>query len=287
MLQDSAGRINQKITISALIKATDRPNALGIYPNNPFFHPDWWEHNANGLNINKYIDSVDLEVYYYGKHKTALHWFRFETPNAQNIFRGVWDSLVKSKIDTFIVKYKDRRLNKSGVKLFRFYAMDEFNEPEYASMRYFNLLFDKLAHTETGFNKNVPDRQNANPILFYHATEFKAVTNGTNLGFLNRNPAPYIKYGFASNVPADSTLRNRTNNYIYGYNGNHAFWQDTLGNVHNTSSIFDPLASSYETYKQSPGEYEDYANLQGNDCIGTCVKNFIEQKLLLLILSLG
>lgn len=47
--------------------------------------------NPSNFNTNKFVDSLQIEVIYYGKDTIAIDWIRLETKHAQMVHRGLYD----------------------------------------------------------------------------------------------------------------------------------------------------------------------------------------------------
>ncbi len=214
---DNAGDTSN-ITLSALANFDgDTIQLIGGYKNNPRFKYDWWQNNYN---VKEYITSIDVEVYYYGNLDVSIDWIRLETPRAQKVFRGGYDSAVSAAVDLLL---DDINNNVNKPKLFRFYGDDELLPSQWAANRYLNMLVDTLAALEC-----FTSRGNS-PAHFLHSTGFKQYWNGANCDFITKTAVPFIRRARKDNI--------ETFYYRWGYEGEVRT---------NDSLILNPLLSEYE-----------------------------------------
>ena len=113
LIADVTASGNNLITLSAFIKFT------AIQGENPRLFPEWYQHPT----ITEYITNIDMEVRYHGHLNTSIQFLRFETPQAQKVFRGQYDRFVDTTIHSILVQMAGHPRHP---KLFRFYAEDEF-----------------------------------------------------------------------------------------------------------------------------------------------------------------
>ncbi len=208
----------RQITISALAFFDGIPY-LGGYRNNPCFQNDWYQ---NLYNLQEYISKIDLEVYYYGHLDVAIDWIKIETPRAQQIFRGFYDTNVSNAVDSLFDFVGN---HSKHLKINRIYANDELIPSQWAANRYFNMLVDTLAAVECFVH------QGNTPSHFLHSTGFKEYWNGGNIDFYSNNGVPFVKRA-EYNCPS-------TFNYYWGYSG--------LTEGMQPKAILDSLHSDYET----------------------------------------
>ncbi len=171
-----------------------------------------------------------MEVYYHGTKDLLIDYFRFETPRAQQVFRGALDHRIDSAIKYTIGLTQSRA--DVNMKIFRFYGADEMIPMQWAANRYLNMLVDTLLTLETYVY--TPDATKNPPPQYLWASGFKEYWNGSNVAYSTRNAVPYLKYGFRdqSGQPHPEYF-----NYVSGYAGN------KLSIVMN-----DTLNSNYETF---------------------------------------
>lgn len=246
MLQTSDAVTNQ-ITISALASFDgDTIPFIGGYRNNPRFKPE-----NSDTNVKQYITKIDVEVYYYGNLDIAIDWIKLETPRAQKIFRGSYDTEVSNAVDLTI---SDLQSNNKHPRLFRFYGNCELNPQEWGVTRYLNMLLDTLVTLETYVvNGNDPPH-------YLYATGQKHFWNGSNLDFRTTTAVPFIKKAIWKDP--------HTLNYQWGYAGNHNEKPDTLNsgyetmlygrNIRDTIPVIDTSIHRYD-YWDDPTYYQDYS----------------------------
>jgi hypothetical protein len=174
------GRAGKFITLSALFANYGEPDSLHPYRLNPKFKPE-----GNFYPVSDYIDSIDLVVIYHGHLDLSINYIRFETPQAQEIFRGKYDDYLRMKIEELndtVPKY-----NRCDMRIHRLYLQDEPIPSEWATTRYVNKLLNGLGVVETGVPGYEPG--SLNPFGRYYYQNFLRAT-----GFDMLWPAYTIAY---------------------------------------------------------------------------------------------
>jgi hypothetical protein len=138
------GRAGKFITLSALFANYGELNSGYPYRRNPMFAPE-----GNFYLVPDYIDSIDLVVIYHGHLDLSINYIRFETPQAQEIFRGKYDDTLRYYLNE-LNKTVNRTNNRCDMRIHRLYLQDEPIPSEWATTRYVNKLLNGLGVVETG-----------------------------------------------------------------------------------------------------------------------------------------
>lgn len=231
----SAVRDSNSITLSASFNTTGK-TTLGVFDDNPHFRNDWWE---NKFKVRKFINSIDVQVKYYGKLDVGIDWIRFETRHAQAIFRGDFDLWLRFSFEELISNMES---NPRNPRLSRIYGPDEMLPFQWGTVRYYNMLLDTLVSTEiyirgNGYPDNPPNR-------YLKATASKEYwTGSTFFHDVNWCSAPYFR---RANVNWLLGQQTNTFNALFGYGGNNFVYLDTSSIV--PYQFIDTLNSAYETF---------------------------------------
>lgn len=167
------------------------------------------------LNVNPNvgeIDSMNMEVRFYGKCNIAIDWIRLETPETRALFRGEKDSAIAGVISKAITKMKQFRDTTNGMpnaRIWRFYITDEPNPLMVASSRYYSSLLEGRCITEAGGDGR-----------YHHAVPLQPTYWGNTPRYDQYTRAPYIKYvvpGFGSIDTVYKMHRDHTLGYKAGW----------------------------------------------------------------------
>jgi hypothetical protein len=240
MLMSNFTKSNYSVTLSAFFKNNGyiNPGTLD-YDNNPRFWNEEWN-NTFKTNVH-YIDSIDVEVTYYGKVSVAIQHIRFDTPVSRDIMFGKRDSIFNQSLAWTKTKYLKAN-NGKNAKIFRFYGFDELLPLQWGAARYFNMLVDTLATSEIALSYNIAGNINP-PIHYKYATGIKEFWAGTSTttSMSRHNSAPYYRYAIEHlGIGQDSS----TFHLLRGFKGHKL-------RIPNSSTIeyenIDTLNSGYES----------------------------------------
>ncbi|NLO19860.1 MAG: hypothetical protein GX121_08315 [Ignavibacteria bacterium] len=93
------------------------------------------------------IDSLKIEVTYHGHSSLRVRWFRFETPKSRSLFFGKYDSLIQAHTQADLSRFDCPDFKDRGIKIFRFFARDEYHVHHWNIARYYNRLLGGLTLT--------------------------------------------------------------------------------------------------------------------------------------------
>lgn len=213
---------DNNITLSGYFEASGEKDTLDTnrYTNNPCFQNETWN---NYSKLQKFISKVDLEVFYCGKVDVAIDWIRFETPNAQKLFRGFYDQTIDLSIKKTLEEVHEHPTHPI---IHRFYGNDEVIPMEWFSMWYYNKFVDGLLSSESYISGNITARH------YQYSMDFKEVWTGDDIIYRPKNGVPYYNKGYAD---GDKVVYSHNAAFL-GYKGNNVI-------DHN-----DTLNSAYETF---------------------------------------
>ncbi len=214
------------ITLSAFFRANDTINN--------FFR-------AGGSAVQDEIDSLNMEVRYFGKCNVAIDWIRLETPDARALFRGEKDLRIAKGLSNLYKHVKDLQLSLSGARLWRFYSTDEPSPLMYRAHRYYSYLVEHNIHTEGGVG-----------------TQYQAIVPeknywGSTPHYQMQSPIPFAKYS-------------GTWGYKMGWDGFYLgpkFSTDSLNNDYRTDGSAYELYSSTNKVNNIDGSTDYCATVKG------------------------
>ncbi len=202
------------------------------------------------------ISHLGLEVKYHGNINIAINYFRYETPYGQSILRGQQDSVFS---DSLRVRMNMLRNLRPGLKIYRFYGIDEFWVENWLSHRYFNKLVNGMGCSEIDHPVHTK--------LFEHCVNFPEFWRGRTFTIDPAVAAPYIKN---TNRFYDSTINSnfwRLLPEVFNYsNGYYGFWKT------DANHLKDTINSGYETFIKKQyglnGYWQfDFVNLPLNESV--------------------
>lgn len=212
---------------------------------NPLLKPDWHGHGK----YTSYIKDLDVEVTYHGKLDIAIDWIRLETPRAKDIYEGKHDITVYTFAKAMMKEITDEPYH--NPKMFKFYASDELLPHQWGLNRYYNLLLDTLASSETGLSNNPAGH-------YIFSTGFKEYWTGDNIRYLTDQAVPFIKNAVlrdsAIGLSGSDTIQYSESpeslNYKFGYKGYYRRKTHINNSVNEWYDypINDSLNSDYETF---------------------------------------
>lgn len=200
-----------------------------------------------------FIDSLDIEVEYFGKIAVDINWIRLETPRARKLFRGFFDHYLRNNLQRVIELVYDRSPKTSWVldaqgpsgngstppdwKLCGVYGMDETGPLHYSSMRYVNKLLGGCLKQEQfsrpvryyRINRDIEENSASHLATMTGMQEF---WNGSNIFVGGEQMSPLVRWG---NMSEDKVR-------LLGFHGGYAgFITDKYGYHYS-----DSLRSGYE-----------------------------------------
>lgn len=140
---------DRDICLSAYFRTTSQlhlnDNSDPKYAPNPHFAT----YGVGGAAIGE-IDSIDIQVTYYGNCPVSISHITLQTPQAREFLWGYHDSTIAVGVDRLVKTFKrvQAKYPTKTLRFFRFYAIDEANVMQYQAQRYLNALFDKRLTTE-------------------------------------------------------------------------------------------------------------------------------------------
>nr|HPI19215.1 hypothetical protein [Candidatus Kapabacteria bacterium] len=177
------------------------------------------------------IDSLKIEVTYHGHSSLRVRWFRFETPKSRNLFFGKYDSLIQAHTQADLARFDCSDFKDRGIKIFRFFARDEFHVHHWNTARYYNRLLGGL--TLTTHYKHYPK------LFSYHVGDSHEYQWAFDLSHLTANP--FIRKG--------STTSHKYLDYKFGA------WGLNVWDTTEKKFVFiDTLNSRYETHIDPRGD---------------------------------
>ena len=203
--------------------------------------------NSEDNNPDKYfyfIDSIGIDVTYHGVLNLAIDFCKFETKNAQMLYRGGFDSKITTAVQSALNIFSDTSFTNRGIRPLRFYTRDEGNKVFWGATRYFNKLVGNLGTFEVG--PVLPDlyKHYVNPPENWYS--FYKIYSGT--------AAPYLRNGSSGDT---SPLATAT--YCGLQRGTH--WEnDSINSGYETISkyktinLFDPSVP-FQTYLNNLGKF--------------------------------
>ncbi len=173
-------------------------------------NPVFWGDIKDSTDTTK-IRSIGLNVYYHKTCDIDLNYIRIGNPMSHKLWKGEYDSLFHSKIQTGINIIKNK-----GYKLVRFYGRDEISDHYelWDAMRYFNKLVGGLAITEgnsqderylyrTGTDRNwrgsIPSGSTSAPHIYLYCDPGWIRTSGTKFRKLVLYPTELRDHHFSIN----------------------------------------------------------------------------------------
>lgn len=249
------------ITLTAEFVADGNKDG-GVYINNPTFYTDasGTTSRLNSLTgddltrdqSSTFISKFDVKVEYLGELNVDINWIKIETPNQTKIFEGYYDDYMLAGVQAMTGGlYTQPSVNQVVSKVFRYYSFDEMLPMQYEAMRYYNLLLDTIAATESFQPQLWRPNEDGNFPHYFYSTGLKQFWNGSTQNFSSYHAAPFIRN--TQLIGADPSHKlNKSFNLLLGYTGyagqfgvSTPYTSSTV--TTNTSVIADTLNSMYET----------------------------------------
>ena len=270
------------ITKNMLPTGVDRDITLSAgFICNSSFEDNYYLQKKDSTNIT--IDSIKMEVRYWGNTDIAIDWIRLETPNARSLFRGENDQSILNSVQGIYDNIRDTsewcNLRDKGVNVFRFFSIDEIKFEHWKAARHFSKIVGHV-HAVTHdvefpemYQHYIGDPEDWKSSYGIHnyvsAPYFRTRTMGDRLntlglyaGFygryddLNINGLDTINSDYETRI-VDTLLEEDSNFYfnVKNYNNDDYYW-DMIRNRFSQQSNFEGYL--YELYiENSPFVYSE------------------------------
>ena len=199
-------------------------NSPSANPNNYYFEKFNYTLDTTG----QAIDSLKIEVAYTQKFSCALNWLRIETRPAMDMYQGMWDSLLVTKIQMDIngITADSSIYTQHNITPFRWYVKDEYGLEYWATNRYFNKLIGPVFTTEKG-----PEYSKLYESYFGNQEHWYAM-----FSYTAQVAVPYAKYAYLTQKQIDPASK-----YYLGLYRTYFLEYDKLKN-----SYWDIAANTFE-----------------------------------------
>ncbi|MBI3258244.1 MAG: T9SS type A sorting domain-containing protein [Ignavibacteriae bacterium] len=167
------------------------------------------------------IDSLSMEVRYFGNCDIAIDWLRLETPETRALFRGEKDTAIATIVSNAfkdVTNFRDTIGGMPRARLWRFYITDEPGPLLIASSRYYLKLLDGYAIVEGSGDSRYTHSVSNQPTFWGSTSRFDYITK-----------APFIKYVIYGAGSAAKYKAPR--NHTFGFKGG---WQYTWNPIDST-----------------------------------------------------
>lgn len=225
---DSLGLPGNDINLRARFTCDGFTDPLGRFTNNPYMKPEDYKSQKlqNGI---EFITNLNIRVEYYGKLSIAIDYIKINTPNGEALADGKFDNAIKRSANQLIDSIRNYG---NGMRLFRFYGLDE----PLVSLWYGMARFNKLLH---GYATTEGDMYY--PKHYELAMNLKENWRGGTIGLSNTVAAPYIRktnLWAGCNSPFSNLSTYENMKLQNGYTG---FWTNETNHI-------DTLNDNYETF---------------------------------------
>ena len=134
------------------------------------------------------IDSLSMEVRYYGKCDIAIDWLRLETPETRALFRGEKDTAIATIVSNAFKDVTNLRDTIDGMpraRLWRFYITDEPGPTLVASSRYYTSLLEGYVIVEGGGNNRYHHAVSKQPTFWGNTPRFDFISKAPYLSLIH------------------------------------------------------------------------------------------------------